>query len=133
MNRAPLLALFVLSVLVIGSVSPALAAQLNWDAKTPETAEVPKFKFQRTAFIEYDEGGAIADALRGHDTLVEFSADSTTPGVADLIEKMNENLAQLKSSARVTGLTIDYHAQMTGRGDNASVDYRIIIVPTIDG
>lgn len=133
MNRAPLLALFVLSVLVIGSVSPALAAQLNWDAKTPETAEVPKFKFQRTAYIEYEEGGAIADALRGHDTTVEFSADSTTPGVAELIEKINDNLASRQSSARVTGLTIDYHASMTGRGENASVDYRIILIPTIDG
>lgn len=133
MNRGSLLALFVLSVLVIGSVSPAFAAQLNWDAKTPETAETPKFKFQRTAFIEYDEGGAIADALRGHDTTVEFSADSSTPGVSDLIDKINDNLAELKSSARVTGLTIDYHASMTGRGDNASVDYRLIMIPTIDG
>ncbi|MEM2160038.1 MAG: hypothetical protein QXN55_03685 [Candidatus Nitrosotenuis sp.] len=132
-NRGSVLALSVLAVLVFGSLSPAFAAQLNWDAKTPETAEVPKFKFQRTAFIEYKDGGSIADALRGQDTIVEFTADSTTPGVSKLIDALNENLRELKSSAHVVDLTLEYHASMTGRGDNASVDYRLILIPKIDG
>ena len=37
-NRGSLLALSVLSMLILGAVSPAFAAQLNWDAKTPESA-----------------------------------------------------------------------------------------------
>jgi len=132
-NRGSLLALSVLSILVMGSVSPAFAAQLNWDAKTPETAEVPQFKFQRTAYIEYEEGGSIADALRGQSKTIDFTVDSTAPGVDVLIEKLNNNLHELQSSARVTDITIDYHASLFGRGENTSVDYRIILTPKIDG
>jgi len=132
-KRASLLALSILSVLIVGSTTPAFAVQLNWDAKTPENAEIPKFKFQRTTFIEYPDGGSIADSLRGQDLAIEFSADSTTPGVSDLIDKLNENLRELQSSAHIVDLKIEYHASLTGRGDNASVDYRIILTPTIDG
>ncbi len=132
-NRGYLLAISLFAVLAFSVVSPAFAAQLNWDAKTPENAQTPKFIFQRTAFIDYPEGGSIADALRGQDVTIDATADSTTPGVDDLINKMNDNLRELKSSAHVTGLSIEYHASLTGRGDNASVDYRIILIPTFDG
>ena len=114
-------------------VSPAFAAQLNWDAKTPDTADFPKFKFQRTAFIDYKQGGSIADALRGKDLTMEFTADSSTPGVSDLIQKINDNLHSMQSTASVKDLKVEYHASITGRGDNASVDYRIILTPTLDG
>ncbi|MBM3905276.1 MAG: hypothetical protein FJ354_01135 [Thaumarchaeota archaeon] len=132
-NRGSLLAFLVLSILVTGSVSPVFAAQLNWDAKTPETAEVPHFKFQRTAYIEYEEGGAIAEALRGKSKSIDFTVDKSAPGVNMLIEKLNENLQELQSSARISDITIDYHASLFGRGENTSVDYRIILTPKIDG
>ncbi|MFM7861251.1 MAG: hypothetical protein ACKO7Y_00650 [Candidatus Nitrosotenuis sp.] len=132
-NRGSLLAFLVLSILVTGSVSPVFAAQLNWDAKTPETAEVPHFKFQRTAYIEYEEGGTIAEALRGKSKSIDFTVDKSAPGVNMLIEKLNENLRELQSSARISDITIDYHASLFGRGENASVDYRIILTPKIDG
>ena len=132
MNRASLLVFSVLSILLIAPISNAFAAQLSWDAKTPESAEVPHFKFQRTAYIEYKEGGAIADALRGQSKTIEFTVDSTAPGVDVLIEKLNENLQQLQSSARVTDITVEYQASLNGRGDNASVDFRVILTPKID-
>lgn len=133
MNRGYLLALSLFAILAFGVVSPAFAAQLNWDAKTPENGQHPKFIFQRTAFIEYADGGSIADTLRGQDVTIDVSADSTTPGVQALIDKINDNLRVLKSSAHVTDISIEYHASLTGRGDNASVDYRIILIPTFDG
>ena len=133
MNRGSLLALSVLSILLVGSISPAFAAQLNWDAKTPETAEIPEFKFQRTAYIEYEEGGSIADALRGQQVTITFTADSSTPGVSELIDKLNDNLRELQSSAHITDLTIEYHASLFGRGENTSIDYRIILTPKLDG
>lgn len=132
MNRAPLLAISLLSILIIGAVSPAFAAQLNWDAKTPDSADTPKFKFQRTAFLEYKDGGSIAEALRGKDLTMEFTVDSTAPGVSALIDKMNENLRSMQSTTHVKDLTVEYHASITGRGDNASVDYRIILTPTLE-
>ncbi len=126
-------ALAFLSILVIGTVSPAWAAQLNWDAKNFDSAAKPSFKFQRTIFIEYPEGGQVADALRGKSNSIYFTADSSTPGVQAIIDNINAQLQSKQSTVRVTGLDIEYDAEMTGRGDNASVDYKLIFTPTIDG
>lgn len=120
-------------MLILGSSSQAFAAQLNWDAKTPENGSVPKFTFQRSAFIEYPEGGSVADSLRGKDTRISFTADLTTPGVQTLIDKINDNLREQKSSVHVNDLKLEYSASMVGRGDGASVDFRIIMIPTMDG
>ncbi|MGI0003705.1 MAG: hypothetical protein ACREAX_00260, partial [Candidatus Nitrosotenuis sp.] len=133
MNRALLLPLAVLSIIILGSVSPAFAAQLNWDAKTYETAQTPKYSFQRTAFIQYDDGGTIADALRGQEMSIRFSTDSSSAGAQELIDKLNQDLVASQSTVRITDIKIDYSATMVGRGDMASVDYRVIVIPTIEG
>jgi len=132
-NRASPLSLLVLSILILGFVSPAFAAQLNWDAKTYESGQTPKFIFQRTAFIEYKDGGSIADALRGQDASIVFSADSTSEGAQDLIDKINESLVKAKSTVRVTDIKLEYSATMVGRGDHVSVDYKVVLVPTMEG
>lgn len=126
-------ALAFLSILVIGTISPAWAAQLNWDAKTFDSASKPSFKFQRTIFIEYPQGGEIADALRGKSNSIYFTADSSTPGVQAIIDKINEQLQSKQSTVRITDLNIEYDAEMTGRDDNASVDYKLVITATMDG
>jgi len=130
---AALLTLATLGILITGTLSPAFAAQLNWDAKEFETAKVPKFTFQRTAFIEYPQGGAIADVLRGQQLTVRVIADSSTPGIQALIDELNNSLAAAKSSAQITDVKVEYSASLYGRGDNASVDYRIVLTPTLEG
>jgi hypothetical protein len=132
-NRASLLVFTFLSILVVGSVSPAWAAQLNWDAKTFETAQTPKFIFQRTAFIEYPEGGQIADTLRGQEVSIVFSVDSTSTNLQSMIDEINRSLAERQTTARVSDVRLEYSATMVGRADQASVDYRIVLTPTIDG
>jgi hypothetical protein len=132
-KRGSVLAFSILSILIAGSISPVFAAQLNWDAKTYESGQLPKFTFQRSTFIEYPEGGSIADALRGQEMSVSFTADSSSPGAQQLIDKINENLLAQQSTSHVTDIKIEYHASMVGRGDNTSVDYRVIVIPTIDG
>lgn len=121
------------SLLIMSVVSPAYAAQLNWDAKTFETAQMPKFTFQRTVFLEYKQGGAIADALRGQEYSVTVVADSNTPGIQELLDELNLSLSRAQSSTHITDIKIEYRASLYGRGDNASVDYRIIVTPTIEG
>ena len=120
--------------MIAGSVSQALAAQLNWDAKTYESAQVPKFVFQRTTILTYEEGGSIADALRGQDTSIAFTADSTSAGAQELIDKLNVNLSSdLRSTAHVAGVNIEYSASMAEYGNHASVDYRVVLTPILDG
>lgn len=131
MNKNLLSASMIL-VLIISMISPVWAAQL--DAKVGTKAEFaqPTFKFLRTVFIEYPEGGEIADLLKGKDVVINFEADSQTPGISDLITKINDNLLQeLDSTARVTDLDLIYRAHLVGREDSAAIDYKITLVPTI--
>lgn len=122
----------LIGLLLISSVTPIWAAQLDAKIGTRAESATPTFKFLRTIFIEYQEGGELADLLRGKDVVITFEADSTTPGVSDLISMINKNLSQdLDSTVFVTDLSLTYRAHLAGRGDSAAVDYKIILTPTI--
>ena len=122
----------LIGLLLISNVTPIWAAQLDAKIGTKAESAQPTFKFLRTVFVEYPEGGDLADLLRGKDIVITFEANSTTPGVSDLISMINKNLSQdLDSTVFVTDLSLTYRAHLAGRGDSAAVDYKIIMTPTI--
>ena len=120
----------MIAVLAISSISDAFAAQLSWDARTMEAAEKPKFTFQRTVTIDYSDGGIFADQLRGKNESVQLElADSSD--LTLLVEQLNKKLEQSGSIARITDLRLDYFAELTGYESYASIEYNIILIPTI--
>lgn len=122
----------LIGLLVIGSISPSWAAQLDAKIGTRAQTAEPTFKFLRTVFIEYPDGGQVADLLMGKDVTVTIDADSNTPGVSDLIAQLNSNLARdLQSTVQITDMKINYRTHLQGRGDSASIDFRVILTPTI--
>ena len=114
--------------MLASTVGPAFAAQMefrSWvSSDSPETAEI---KFQRTVILNYDEGGMLADELRGQKVAKTFTVTSADPGVNELRDRINYQFSQLGSSAVVTDVQIDYDTKLTGRGLNTSVDYKIIL------
>lgn len=109
-----------------GCVTSAFAAQLSWDAvKSPNS---PKFTFQRTVSIEYPDGGAIADSLRGRQESIQISADADF----ETVGKINDQLAMAGSQVRVSEVYFEYSAKLVGRGQDATVDYKITMTPVID-
>ncbi len=122
----------LVGLLVIGSVSPIWAAQLDAKIGTHAQTAQPTFKFLRTVFIEYPDGGQIADLLRGKDIAVSIDADSNTPGVSDLIAQLNSNLARdLQSTVQIADMKINYKTHLQGRGDSASIDFSVTMIPAI--
>ena len=122
----------LLSILIIfGTSSPVCAAQL--DARiNPDNPDFNfQVKYQRTIFIEYNEGGQLADQLRGAIESKRLTADSTNPAVVDLINRINQKLASDGSGAIVSDLNVEYSTRLTGRGLNTSIDYKIILSGTI--
>ena len=122
----------LLSVLIIfGTSSPVWAAQL--DARiNPDSSDFNfQVKYQRTIFIEYNEGGQLADQLRGAIESKRLTADSTNPAIVDLINRINQKLASDGSGAIVSDLNVEYSAQLTGRALSTSIDYKIILSGTI--
>ena len=45
--------------------------------------------YQKTVFIEYPNGGQLFDDLKGKEWTVAGSADSSNPGVQDLMNRLN--------------------------------------------
>jgi len=129
--RASIFVVFFTGLLIIGSSASVLGAQL--DAKIIPDDESVKIKmtYQRTIFIGYNEGGEIADILRGKNLEVAFNAGSTNLGVQDLINKLNQKIANDGSTVRITDLDIEYSGILNGNPLTALIDYKIVLKPTL--
>ena len=118
--------------MLASTVAPAFAAQMEFrtwvEADSPDEVEI---KFQRTVIINYDEGGMLADELRGQKFAKTFTVTSSDPGVTELRDRINYQLSQAGSSAAVTDVQLDYDTKLTGRGLNTSIDYKVILTLTL--
>jgi hypothetical protein len=122
----------LLATLIIFSTSTsAWAAQLEASINPNNPTSKFQMKYQRTIQIEYAEGGQIADLLRGKSWEATVKADSSNPGVKELMSKLNEKLQSDGSGVKIFDLGVDYSANLIGRGLNTSVDYKLILTGTI--
>ncbi|MDC0194583.1 hypothetical protein OAK01_06420 [Candidatus Nitrosopelagicus sp.] len=129
MPRTIVLASFLAVMMLTLTVVPAYAAQMEFRMLPEDESSTVTVKFQRTIFLEYEEGGQLADELRGIKTSKVFSAQSDE--IRDRINYYLKNEAN--SDAVVTNVQLDYDAQLTGRGLNTSIDYKIVLTLEIQG
>ena len=111
------------------TVVPAFAAQMDIRMLPDEQEAVVTIKFQRTIFLEYEDGGKLAEELRGKKTQTVFSLESDE--IRDRINYYLKN--STNTDAIITNVQLDYDAQLTGRGINTSIDYKIVLTMDIQG
>ncbi|TFH03318.1 MAG: hypothetical protein E4G77_00645, partial [Nitrosopumilus sp.] len=131
MSRAVLLTVLLAGILVIGTSSPAWAAQM--DARVNPNSEESFFKinYQKTVFIEYPDGGKLFDELHLKEWTESGTADSSNPGVKDLIVKLNDKISRDGSQAIISDLNVIYDIHLKGRTINTSIDYKVALEGTI--
>jgi len=118
--------------MIASTVAPAFAAQMEFRTWVQsDSVDEVEIKFQRTVIINYDEGGMLADELRGQKVAKTFTVTSSDPGVNELRDRINYQLSQAGSSAAITDVQLDYDTKLTGRGLNTSIDYKVIITMMI--
>jgi len=131
--RVAILTVSLAVIMLCGLITPVDAAQMTFRTFSQSgVAEDVEIKFQRSIILNYDDGGELADQLRGLKITKTFSADSSDPGVNELRDRMNyfvKNVAH--SDAAITDVTIDYDTTLTGRGLNTSIDYKVIVTLSI--
>ena len=128
-----IIALFVGSVIALGSIAPTFgSAQLEATLEDATGKALAKMTYQRTIWIDYSDGGNLENILAGKNVTVIFSVDSSAMGMKELIQKINSSIASNDSDAYVSDMSLDYVALMTGRDDKMSVDYKIVLRPTIE-
>ena len=118
-------------LLSISVASPSWAAQM--DAKiNPNSDESPfEMNYQRTVFIEYPNGGQIADELQGKKWRLAGSADASDLGIQELRQKINEKILADGAVTQIDDLNVNYEFQLTGRDASTSIDYRVNMEGTL--
>lgn len=129
--RASIFVVLFTGLLIIGSGTSVWGAQLDAKIIPDEGSVKVKMIYQRTLSIVYEEGGEIADQLRGKNWEVSVNAGSSNSGVQDLINKLNQKIANDGSNSHITDLDIEYSAKLNGNPTIALVDYRIVLEPTL--
>ena len=126
MNR-----LLIVALIFSGTIPTVWAAQLDAKIFVEDDTMSPSFSFLRIIYIEYPDGGEIAQLLQKENQTFTFTADSGTPGMTELIDKLNENLKSLSSTAYVTDAKVNYQANLRGNQNSAVMEVKLTLVPTL--
>jgi hypothetical protein len=124
----------IASMVIVGSavaVTPVWGAQLN--ALINPNNELSQFSinYQKTVFIEYPDGGDLYDLLRGKAWDISGTADSSNPGVQELMSKLNQKILGETISTRITDLSVTYDFNLIARETSTSIDYRVLLDGTL--
>jgi hypothetical protein len=119
-----------IGIIMTISMPNAFAASLIANIEPHEEQFKPTFQFEKSFAIFYDETGKIRDEMYKKDIQVYFSENSSNAEVFDLMQKLNQNLKDLSSQARITELEITVKQQMKGYNLDGFFYYEIRLVPT---
>ncbi|MFQ5970457.1 MAG: hypothetical protein ACE5J2_08190 [Nitrososphaerales archaeon] len=122
----PILTVALTSILLTSMTIPAFAVQLD-------TLLIPKrdraealYRSLNVVYIEYPNGGKLKSILENENDEIAFVVDKNTPGVKDLIDKMNQNLLRERNSpVLVEDIKIDYKASLKGDNTRAALEHNI--------
>ena len=136
MTKRLLLASAVLSLLVVGTVAPIFAT-VDFNAYLPieGTPITPEFKFTKNVAIDYSNGGKLKDLLNGKNMTLSFTdtSDNNT-SIKAFMEDINTEFAtDRKTTATISNLTVNYQVQINGDDKGATIDYKILLTPVLNG
>lgn len=131
MFRASIFVVLFTGFLIIGSGTSVWGAQLDAKIIPDDDSVKVKMTYQRTLSIVYNDGGTLADELRGKSWEVSINADSSNVGVQDLMNKLNQKIADDGSNSHITDLDVEYVARLSGKSVTTLIDYKIVLEPTL--
>ncbi len=111
------------SVLFSGFLTPAFAAQLDTLLMPADNTGEALYKIVDIVYIEYPNGGKIKAELENVSDQISFTADRNTPGVQELIDKINQVLVKERHSpVIIEELKLDYKAGLKADSDRAVLE-----------
>ena len=124
---------FLSFFIAVGGISPVFASsQLEVTIDPNSDTAFAKMVYQRSISIDYSDGGKLAETMNGKSEKISFTAIASNPGIESLIAKLNSYFASQGSQASISDLSLEYKSTLTGRSTSMSVDYTIILRPTIE-
>jgi hypothetical protein len=84
--------------------------------------------------IEYEPNSQMAQQFNGKDERVEFSLNSSDPGMPELINTINTDIRTQKGSpVNIENATLDYTGSIKGSSDKVQLAYKIVIEGILSG
>jgi len=124
---------FLSFFIAVGGISPVFASsQLEVTIDPNSDTAYAKMTYQRSINIDYSDGGKLAETMNGKSEKISFTAIASNPGIESLIANLNSYFVSQGSQANISDLSLEYKSVMTGRSTSMSVDYTIILRPTIE-
>ena len=121
----------ILIIFISGFIPQIWAAQLDAKIMNEDKTMTPNFSFLRIIYIEYPEGGKIADLLRGENQTLSFFFDSESTDTKNLIQMINDNLESIPSTVYATDVKVKYHAILSGNQNSAVMELKLELIPTL--
>jgi len=124
---------FLSFFIVISGLSPVFASsQLEVTIDPNSDTAYAKMTYQRSINIDYSDGGKLAETMNGKAEKISFTAIASNPGIESLIANLNSYFVSQGSQANISDLSLEYKSVMTGSSTSMSVDYTVILRPTIE-
>jgi hypothetical protein len=78
--------------------------------------------------MEYEPGSPLSQQFNGKDERIQFSLNTSDPGMPELINAINADIRSQKGSpVRVENATLDYTGSLKGSEDKIQLAYKIVI------
>lgn len=120
-----ILTVVLLSILLL-PLAKAFAIDLYVTMFAQEDKGIGHLGSQHVANIAYNEG-SIKSLLENKEKVIKFEANMDTPGVKEIMDKMNSNLKQLNSPAQFESINISYEGKISGDDRSALIVAKVLV------
>ena len=119
-------------ILIPTAISQSFASQMEVFLLPERDAADPIFTSVRFVTIQYEPGSELAKVFNGTNERITFTLNSTTQGMKELQNTVNEAILREKQSLiQLNNSKLDYTAQIRGDEDRAQISYKIKFAPHI--
>ena len=122
------------SLLILNTAVPSKATSMDTVLSPNANEAVVKYESLQVLNIKYPSGSNIGSKLAGQNVVIEFTVDSSDPGIQMLMKDMNAYLLRERgSTVTVSDLVIHYKGVLAGLKDSAALTHKVGVEMTITG
>ena len=119
-------------ILIPTAISQSFASQMEVFLLPERDAADPIFTSVRFITLLYEPGSELAKVFNGTNERITFTLNSTTQGMKELQNTVNEAILREKHSLiQLNNSKLEYTAQIRGDEDRAQISYKIKFAPHI--
>ena len=126
--------IFLITFTVSSFISNSYAVQMTVVLSPKLNQAEPVFTANRFITLQYDPASELAKKFATVNDNVKFQANASSPGMAELISGINQDIfTEKQSPISIQNATIDYTGTLTGSSDRLILSYKVVFTPSISG